>query len=256
MGFRAQMREAGVLKKIVEAIKDIVSNVNIDAGPNGISMQAMDPSHVALVNLSLKAEGFTDYRADKTFPLGIKLANLNKILKVAGNDDTLTLECEDEPSQLNLKFENGVQSSQFALNLISLDSEQLQIPETTYTSSIVMPTSDFSNICRQLHQLSESVTIKTTQKSIVFEVNGDIGNGCLERKDNASDKLSEQTIINVDEPVSNMFSLSILNYFNKAASLSDQVQLSLSENTPLVVEYKIGEMGSLKFYLAPKLNEE
>ena len=48
--FRAQMREGGVLKKIVEAIKDIVSNVNIDAGPNGISMQAMDPSHVALVN--------------------------------------------------------------------------------------------------------------------------------------------------------------------------------------------------------------
>ena len=145
--FRAQMNEAGTLKKIVESIKDIVTNVNIDAGPNGISMQAMDPSHVALVNLNLKAEGFADYRADKTFPLGIKLANLNKILKVGGNDDTLTLECEDEPTQLNIKFENGgIQSSQFSLNLISLDSEQLQIPETTYTSSIVMPTSDFSNI--------------------------------------------------------------------------------------------------------------
>ena len=115
--FRAQMNEASTLKKIVESIKDIVTNVNIDAGPNGISMQAMDPSHVALVNLSLKAEGFTDYRADKTFPLGIKLANLNKILKVGGNDDTLTLECEDEPSQLNIRFENGgIQTSQFALN--------------------------------------------------------------------------------------------------------------------------------------------
>ena len=105
--FRAVMREGGVLKKIVEAIKDIVSNVNIDAGPNGISMQAMDPSHVALVNLSLKDGGFQEYRADKTFPLGIKLAHLNKILKCASNDDIITLECEDEPTQLTLKFENS-----------------------------------------------------------------------------------------------------------------------------------------------------
>ena len=250
------MAEGAVLKKIVEAIKDIVSNVNIDAGPNGISMQAMDPSHVALVNLNLKAEGFKDYRADKTFPLGIKLANLHKILKCASNDDEVTMECEDEPSQLTLKFANAIQNASFSLNLITLDSEQLQIPETTYSSRIVMPTADFSNICRQLHQLSESVTIKTTHKSIVFSVNGDIGSGSLERKDSPSDKVGEQTIIDVDEPVTNMFSLSILNYFNKAASLSDQVNLSLSENTPLVVEYKIEGMGNLKFYLAPKLNEE
>jgi len=254
--FRAQMREGGVLKKIVEAIKDIVSNVNIDAGPNGISMQAMDPSHVALVNLSLKAEGFSDYRADKTFPLGIKLANLNKILKCASNDDIITLECEDEPTQLTLKFENSIQSASFSLNLISLDSEQLQIPETSYSSRIIMPTSDFSNICKQLHQLSESVTIKTTQKSIVFSVQGDIGSGSLERCTNMSDNVNQKTVIDVDEEVTNMFSLSILNYFNKAASLSDQVHLSLSENTPLVVEYKIHEFGNLKFYLAPKLNEE
>jgi len=254
--FRAQMREGGVLKKIVEAIKDIVSNVNIDAGPNGISMQAMDPSHVALVNLSLKDGGFQEYRADKTFPLGIKLANLHKILKCASNDDIITLECEDEPTQLTLKFENSIQCASFSLNLIQLESEQLQIPETQYSSRIVMPTIDFSNICKQLHQLSESVTLKTTHKSIQFAVNGDIGSGCLERKDNPSDKLNEQTIIDVDEPVTNMFSLSILNYFNKAASLSEQVHLSLSDNTPLVVEYKIHEFGNLKFYLAPKLNEE
>ena len=254
--FRAQLNEGVILKKIVEAIKDIVSNVNIDAGPNGISMQAMDPSHVALVNLSLKAEGFQDYRADKTFPLGIKLANLHKILKCAGNDDIITLECEDEPSQLTLKFDSQSSSASFNLNLITLDSEQLQIPETNYASRVVLPTADFSNICRQLHQLSESVTIKTTSKSIQFSVNGDIGSGTLERKENPVDKIADQTLIDVDEPVQNMFSLSILNYFNKAAGLSDQVHLSLSENTPLVVEYKIHEYGNLKFYLAPKLNEE
>ena len=51
--FEAKLAEAIVLKKIIDAIKDLVTDVNIDATPNGISLQAMDSSHVALVSLTL-----------------------------------------------------------------------------------------------------------------------------------------------------------------------------------------------------------
>ena len=36
--FEAKMTEALVLKKIIEAIKDLVTDVNIDATPSGISL--------------------------------------------------------------------------------------------------------------------------------------------------------------------------------------------------------------------------
>lgn len=41
--------------------------------------------------------------------------------------------------------------------------------------------------------------------------------------------------------------------FTKATALSKQVTLSMSNETPLLVEYKIGEQGYLHFYLAPKV---
>ena len=104
--FTATLENGNVLKKIVESIKDIVNNVNLEATPSGLSMQAMDPTHVALVGLNLKEEGFKSYRADKNFSLGIKLANLHKLLKCAGNDDIITMSCEEEPSQLNLNFKS------------------------------------------------------------------------------------------------------------------------------------------------------
>ena len=47
-----------------------------------------------------------------------------------------------------------------------------------------------------------------------------------------------------------------LNLFNKASTLANQVVLYLSHDTPLCVEYKIENLGSLKFYLAPKINDE
>ena len=105
--FTATLENGSVLKKIVEAIKDIVNNVNLEATPKGLAMQAMDPTHVALVGLELNEEGFKEYRADKNFSLGIKLANLNKLLKCAGNDDMITLTCEDEPTQLTLNFKSA-----------------------------------------------------------------------------------------------------------------------------------------------------
>ncbi len=37
--FEARLNQSGLLKKIVEAIKDIVSTANLDFGPNGLSLQ-------------------------------------------------------------------------------------------------------------------------------------------------------------------------------------------------------------------------
>ena len=72
----------------------------------GISLQAMDSSHVALVTLSLSSEGFEEYRCDKQMTLGVSISNLAKVLRCGGNDDALTLSCEEEPSKLKVKFEN------------------------------------------------------------------------------------------------------------------------------------------------------
>ena len=36
----------------------------------------------------------------------------------------------------------------------------------------------------------------------------------------------------------------------------DQVSLSMSPDVPLVVEYKIGDIGHVRYYLAPKIEDE
>ena len=136
------------------------------------------------------------------------------------------------------------------------DEEQLAIPETNYSSNVTMPASEFARIVRELSQLSETVKVRTTRKSIVFAVDGDIGKGEMELKENNSDKPTERIEIDVDVEVEASFNLTFLNSFCKGGALSDSVRLLLSENTPLVVEYKIGEMGTLKYYLAPKLQDD
>ena len=50
--------------------------------------------------------------------------------------------------------------------------------------------------------------------------------------------------------------LRYLNFFTKATPLSSQVILSLSPEVPLVVEYDIEEIGHVKYFLAPKIEDE
>ena len=67
----------------------------------------------------------------------------------------------------------------------------------------------------------------------------------------------QQTLIELQEPVSLTFALRYLNFFTKAAPLSESVSLSLSKEVPLATEFTIGEdLGHLRYYLAPKVDDE
>lgn len=104
--FEAILAEAIILKKIIDSIKDLVTDVNIDASPAGISLQAMDNSHVALVALTLGQNGFEAYRADRPITLGISVGNLAKVLKLASNEDRIILRAEEEATSLQIIFDN------------------------------------------------------------------------------------------------------------------------------------------------------
>jgi len=67
---------------------------------------------------------------------------------------------------------------------------------------------------------------------------------------------AKKTIIEMTEPVSLTFALRYMNSFTKATPLSSIVTISLSSDLPVVVEYKIAEMGYIRFYLAPKIEED
>ena len=60
--FEARLVQGSLFKKIIEAIKELVIDANLECNENGISMQAMDSSHVSLCALNLKTEGFDHFR--------------------------------------------------------------------------------------------------------------------------------------------------------------------------------------------------
>lgn len=104
--FEARLTQGKILKQLIEALKDLVQEANIDCSDDEISIQAMDNSHVSLVAVALRAGGFDHFRCDRPISLGFNATNMGKILKCAGNDDIITLKAKDDGDALELVFES------------------------------------------------------------------------------------------------------------------------------------------------------
>ena len=59
----------------------------------------------------------------------------------------------------------------------------------------------------------------------------------------------------LNEPVTVAFASRYIALISKATPLSGSVTLSIKAEEPLMVEYKIGDIGHLRYYLAPKTEE-
>ncbi|VDN11342.1 unnamed protein product [Dibothriocephalus latus] len=216
--FEARLQQADVWKKIIDAVKDLVQEATLDCSDSGISLQAMD-----------------------------------------SGTDSVTLKAGDQADTITFLFESRNQEkvSEFEIKLMDLDVDHLGIPETDYKCVIKMPASELQRICRDLGQIGDSVVISVAKDGVRFSSTGDLGSGNIKLAQTANaDKPEEAVSIEMSEAVSMTYSLHYFNIFAKAAPLSSQVTLSLTENVPAVVEFTIDELGYIRYYLAPKIEDD
>jgi proliferating cell nuclear antigen len=104
------------------------------------------------------------------------------------------------------------------------------------------------------------VTISVTKDGIKFEAEGELANGSVSLKAGGSsiDEDEEDTgvVINMNQATSCILSLKYLQNFTKATPLSSRVHLGLSSDVPVLTEYKVENVGYIRYYLAPKMDEE
>ncbi|KAI0247751.1 proliferating cell nuclear antigen, N-terminal domain-containing protein [Lactifluus subvellereus] len=175
----ATLNEAATLKRLLDAVKELVQDANFECNESGINLQAMDNSHVALVSVKLHADGFALYRCDRPIPLGVNLGSLTKVLKCAKDDDKCTLKATEDGDILSLKYEahRADRVAEYDMKLMDIDADTLGIPDTDYDARITMAAIEFARIVRDLSSLGESVRIEVSKEGVRFASDGEAAQG-------------------------------------------------------------------------------
>ena len=221
--FEARLVNGLTFKQIIEAIKELVTDANLDCNEDEISMQCMDSAHVSLVAMQLSSAAFDHFRCDRALALGINSANMSKILKMMGKDDLLVLKAEDDGDKLVMMFENEktgtiadfgkffsfllqdfctfgsthstdsfvvvYDSCLFCfteLKLMEINADQLGVPDTPYKVTVKMPSDEFQRVVRDLQVLGDTCKIGCSKEGIRFSVSGNLGTGNILIRANAS----------------------------------------------------------------------
>lgn len=100
------------------------------------------------------------------------------------------------------------------------------------------------------------MNIETSNELIKFSVEGDCGSGSIKLGPTEGETREDQVVLQTDEQVNLSFALRYMTMFTKATNLSSLVHVSLSNEAPLVVKYEIANLGSLQYYLAPKISDD
>jgi len=189
------------------------------------------------------------------------MTTLSKMLKCVSQDDSIDMNVEDGQDKVTFLVEskNHETFSKFELKLVEIEGDQFGIPDTQYPATIKMPSAKLKKICADLSSMGDSciIEVNKTQRQITFSVKGEDISGSTSIKHNTSvDNEVDSTLIDCQRTIRQTFALKFLTIFCKASVLSDSVTVCLSENSPLLVEYKIPEVGHIRYYLAPKIDDE
>lgn len=246
--------QSGAIRTLFEALKEILTDVNIEFDEQGLKITTLDNTRIAIIHLRLVAESFVVYKCNTPCKIGVCLTSLYKLLKSSGNNDTITMYVlSKETSKLNIKIENSVKNTVIhsRLKLLDKDEDILEIPPAEFDSVITMPSNEFQKICRDFNNIADTLVIESRGESFKLSAEGDIGDINIEIGE-TNNGLCFSKKSETDHVVRGKFDLRYLNMFIKSTPLCSQVEIFLKQDYPLILLYSVANLGSLKFMLSPR----
>ena len=242
-------------KILIEALKEILTDTVLIINSSGMRICTLDSSHIILIHMKLESSKFEHYECNGEQMIGINMLNLNKLIKTINNNDTISFSMlESNKNELEIRVENTDKNTLkiSKLNLLDLDNSNMELPSATFNSVITLPSSDFQKVCRDIANLSDTVEITNTDDKLILKCKGDFCQHEIIMNDSDNLKIEpvEKGVIYQGE-----FDAKCLLQFTKCTNLSNVIELYLKNDYPLIVQYSVGSLGTIKLCLAPQQKE-
>ena len=233
-----------LLTKAVEIISELVTEVRIKMSDFGLSITAIDPANVAMVNFKLPRSAFSEFNLDaKEGVLGVNLDNLKHILRRCSSGSSLVLERRE--NLLSIVIHDRIKRN-FTLNLIEIESEEKELPSLEFAAKVELNSIDLIDSVEDCAVVSDACSFIVDENKFVIYARG---------LNSARAEFSEDEASIHGENCKARYSLEYLQKFLKGSKLSEKTILQFANDHPLRVDIKPQNM-ELSFILAPRVETE
>jgi proliferating cell nuclear antigen len=244
--FKAKVK-AEVLKTVLDAVQTLVDEAKIHCTPEGISLKAVDPAHVAMVELSLGKGAFESYQATD-LEMGVDLDKLKDILKLASSGDSIGLEYKEDTHRL--VFTIGNLTRRMAL-VDTANMGDPKVPNLNLPSKVTLAASELQQGIKASEAVSDHVALVADKNVFELIADGDT--------DQVNLRLEGDALIKIEatEKSRSLFSLDYFANMSKVVKGSEAITLNLGTDYPVKMEFDIADgKGHITYLLAPRIESE
>ena len=225
---------ADVISQALTPVDALVDECKLRLSPDGLSVTAVDPANVAMVDMEVSADAFESFQASDGV-IGVNLDRLLDVIGMADSDDLVELHLNGATNKLEIE----IAGLEYTLALIDADSirSEPDLPDLDLPGTFVFEASEFDRATTAADLCSDHISIKANG-DLRFVAEGDTDDVEVTLGD---DELLSSAFSGEDETES-LFSLDYLE--DILAPLKDEeVSLLVGSEMPLKMRYSMGESG-------------
>lgn len=247
--------KADTFSQCFQHMKTFTDSINIVFNEDHMFIQCMDQAMTLIMEFKLPKEWFDVYEVSQSITIGVMTNILTKVLNIRDKTQTIKMNTHEKSDHLSVHYhvDNSptIFDKSFEIPLISLDSELFHIPDTEYCAEFSLPTISMSSMINQLKSFGDTMTIECTEEHInMVSESQEYGkmNTFIPIED------LEEYSINEGESIKNSFGLKLIGNVCLFQKVAKTMEIGISDNFPMKMNYIMDNDVVLQFYLAPRVD--
>ena len=245
--------KAESLKEFIGAVGSLVDEAKVNVNEDGMQIKAVDPSHVAMIEANLVKSAFDSYEA-KSMEMGMDIDKFKNVLTVAGKDEMVDLEKDDDLNRLVVNIGNLTRAMPL------LDTSGMpdpKVPSLDLPSTVNVVVNEIAQGLKASKSVSDHIALSTDKNSFRLVCEGDNQNSV----DLSLGKEQLEKLESPDEATS-LFSLEYFSLMVNSLPADRILHINLGTDLPvkidadLAVDDMTGAQGNVKFLLAPRIDRD
>ncbi len=236
--------KSDTLRSIFSILTPIIGEVKLRADEEGWKIKAVDPAHVAMVDLELSKDAFERYEVEP-MELGLNVERLLEHIKGARSDETISLKLDDENRLV-------VSMSNLTLKLPLVDAAGFtdpKVPNLQLPVGIKLNSAELQKGLKVSASISDYLTFDCTADTLVMTSSEDLSSMTLELQ-----KGKEYEEKQFEGESKSSFSLDYFTHLMKGIGANRDIELHLGNSYPLKLEFDFAEdLGHVIYLLAPRI---
>jgi len=235
---------ADILKETVELASCIVEEIKLTMKKDGLAVRAVDPSHVAMIEMKLSKKAFEEFKASDQ-DIGIDLNKIKDLLKLIKPDEMVSWRSEDKKNRILFEVGN-MKRYMSPVDLGGMTDPK--VPDLTLPGKVVLDINEVRKGIRAAESISDHIAFLLSPNEFKMEAEGD-----TEKMELSLTKDKGISDMIAPGPMRSLYPLDYLTTMVKAIN-SPTITILMANDYPAKIEFQLANgAGEGSFLLAPRI---